>query len=314
MSVAEMCGVADHDAALMSATRAAWPQWRQEDPGLPAVADLLALRAWTCSASPHERGNLFAALASRARQDQVATTALVWLLIPGAQRRAALLADLSPHIDVLVAGQLWIEAAEAWRWPGPLSAGSILGRVRSAVCVELGVGAAAKRRDRAWASAVPTAEIDQLAALVPEVDPSWQVTELLMEATTDHAIVVFDAWLIGELARVAAETDAPAHRGRQGLTTPAVVDRVGEQVGLSTRTLRRRTSKALDRLAEYVAVRDDPTQFAVWKARHPASLTPQEEMELVITDGAPAHWIRSRAHAPAAGAGDVPTDRQPGTG
>ncbi len=38
-----------------------------------------------------------------------ARVALVWLLIPGATALADRLRDLSPEIDGLVAGQLWIE-------------------------------------------------------------------------------------------------------------------------------------------------------------------------------------------------------------
>ncbi len=300
MSVAKISGVADHECALMSQARAAWPRWCEDVPALAVVDELVALRAWTRSASRQVRGGVVAALAEQTREDPAAITALVWLLIPGATRLAARLGDLSPDIDALVAGQLWIEAAEAWRAPVPRTAGTVLRRVRAAICVELGVGEAARRTDRAWANTVPTGLLDQKPLQPAAEDSRWLLTELLMDAMTDHAIAVFDAWLIGELARVAAAMDAPAQRGRQGLTTPAVVECVGEQVGLCARTLRRRAGKALDRLAEYVAVREDPERFAVWKARHRASLSVQEEMQLVIFDDAPAYWIKNPGHGPSA--------------
>ena len=41
-----------------------------------------------------------------------------------------------------------------------------------------------------------------------------------------NAINVFDAWLLGHLAGVAAQMGVAGSRGRMGLTTPAVVDEI----------------------------------------------------------------------------------------
>lgn len=177
----------------------------------------------------------------------------------------------------------------------------ILQRTRREVCAELGVGEGAQRRDRAWATSVRVEHFDEV--MVPAQDdetedPFWQVTALLIEAIDDGAIGVFDAWLIGELARIAHAFEAPGHRGRLGLTTPAVVDHVAQDVRLSTRALRRRAAKALDRMSEYVAVREDDARFAVWRARRrTASQLAQEEMELVIGVDEAAYWVRARSRA-----------------
>lgn len=311
MNVADHCGLADPEGTLMQAAREAWIRWCREDRSLAVVDDLVDLRGWTRTAAPDARGAVVAAVAARTKIDQAAIAALVWLLIPGARVTAERLHDLSPDVDALVAGQLWIEAASAWRLRGPGIARTILQLTRRAVCAELGVGEGAQRRDRAWAISDRSARIDELVAAAPDEDdedPFWRVTELLMEVMDEGVVEVFDAWLIGELARVAHYSKAPGRRGRLGLTTPAVVETVAQHVHLSTRGLRRRAVKTVDRIAEYVAVRDDPARFAVWRARHPAaSLTAREEMQLVIGEDESAYWVRARSRAADSSARDEPS-------
>lgn len=319
MAVDECCGLSDRDGLLTRLAREGWTRWCRDDASLAVVDDLVDLREWIASAPPSARGAILAAVAIRTKDDQAAVAVLVWLLLPGAHQVAQQLRDLSPDVDALVAGQLWIEAAAAWRLLGPGVAKSILRRTRGEVCADLGVGDGARRRDRAWATAVRVERFDEtLPAVAGEVeeDSFWQVTELMMEAMDDHVVGVFDAWLIEELSRVAHYTGAPGRRGRQGLTTPAVVAIVAEQVRLSPRGLRRRAGKALDRLGEYVAVRDDPAQFAVWKAQHPAgSLTARDQMDLVISEGESAYWVRARPRAAdGLAAGEPSSPRHSATG
>jgi|SRR5665811_572741 len=301
MNVADHCGLADPEGRLLKAAREGWIRWCREDPSLAVVDDLMDLRGWTRTAAPDARGGVVAAVAARTKIDQAAIAALVWLLIPGARVTVAQLHDLSPDVDALVAGQLWIEAASAWRLRGLGIARTILQRTRREVCADLGVGDGAERRDRAWARSVRGERLDETAAAEScedEADPFLQVTELLIEAMDDGVVEVFDAWLIGELARVAHYSEAPGRRGRQGLTTSAVVETVAQHVHLSTRGLRRRAVKAVDRIAEYLAVRGDPARFAVWRARRPAeSLTVRAQMQLVIADDESAYWVRSRSRA-----------------
>lgn len=319
MNVAGHCGLADPEAPLMQAARAAWMRWWREDPSLAVVDDLVDLRGWSRTAAPDARGVVITAVAARTKIDQAAIATLVWLLIPGARVVAEQLQDLSPDVDALVAGQLWIEAASAWRLQGPAIARTILQRTRREICAELGVGDGAERRDRSWATSVRVERFDETVAAAPgeaEDDPFWQVTELLMEAMDDNVVGVFDAWLIGELARVAYASGAPGRRGRVGLTTPSVVEIVAQHVHLSTRGLRRRAVKAVDRIGEYLAVREDPARFAVWKARHPASsLRASEEMQLVIAEDESASWVRARSRAADASVRDPASElRRPGSG
>lgn len=68
-----------------------------------------------------------------------------------------------------------------------------------------------------------------------------------------------------------------------GLTSPAVVEETAREIQLSSRTLRRRATHALDRLQDYAIAREDPQSLAEWKRAHPAMpLTAREEMELAI--------------------------------
>ena len=130
-----------------------------------------------------------------------------------------------------------------------------------------------------------------------DIDPFWEVTGLMIEAIDAKALHVFDAWLLGELARIAAELDVAGRRGRSGLTTPAVVDELAATVHLSARAIRRRATTALDRWAEFLRVRDDPDAYPAWRAKHrDCAVTPAEEMQLVLNEDGPAEFFRMETY------------------
>ncbi|HEX2893780.1 MAG TPA: hypothetical protein VHO29_07230 [Marmoricola sp.] len=254
-------------------------------------------------------------LAAMTAHDAEAVTALVWALLPGAEALARRLADLRGDSEGLVAGQLWIEVSQAHLLRTRSVAGAILACTRREVSAELGVGDLATRRDRVWAQAVCVADATELEPAGDDYESQdelvGQVERLEVDAMEAHAINAFDAWLLDRLASVAARLDVPGHRGRMGLTTPVAVDELARIVHLSPRAIRRRATTALDRLAEYVKVRDDPDKFAVWRAQHPSCpVTPAEEMQLVITDDCDAHFFRARDLPPGAWAPDVSPERR----
>ena len=203
-------------------------------------------------------------LAEMTAHDPEAITALLWALLPGAEALARRLGDLPGDSEGLVAGQLWIEVSQAHLLRTRSVAGAILACTRREVSAELGVGDLAARRDRVWAEAVCVADAAQLECAGDEYESQdelvGQVEGLEVDAMEAHAINAFDAWLLDRLASVAARLEVPGHRGRMGLTTPAVVEELGRMVHLSPRAIRRRATTALERLAEYVKVRDDPRQ------------------------------------------------------
>lgn len=315
MSVADRCGLQDPDGAQMRAARAAWERWSSERPQLRVVEDLTDIHVWTRSVSYRESNEVLGVLAEMTAHDPQAITALVWALLPGAEALARRLGDLLGDSEGLVAGQLWIEVSQAHLLRTRNVAGAILACTRREVSAELGVGDLAARRDRVWAEAVCVADSAQLACAGDDYESqdelARQVEDLEVDAIEAHAINAFDAWLLDRLASVAARLEVPGHRGRMGLTTPAVVDELGRMVHLSPRAIRRRATTALERLAEYVKVRDDPRKFAVWRAQHPTCpVTPAEEMHLVITDECDAHFFRVRDLPPGAWAPDVSPERR----
>lgn len=299
MDVAACCGLADAGSALMEDARAAWRRWCQQDRELAVVDELDELRAWTLDATAVKKNALLAKVAALTRDDPSAVTALVWLLLPGAAALADELRDLAPDIDGLVPGQLWIEAADAYRPNGRRVASAVLRQTRREVCAELGVGDAAMRRDRVWAQAV---RVDHFDESIPapddqDMDPLPEMLALFVEAEGLGAINGFDFMLLDELAKKAHELGAPTHRGRMGLTSPAVVEAFAAPLHLSARALRRRAAKAIDRIAEYVGVRGDPERLAVWRARHrrPAVLSAAEQTQLALAEAEFYPWIKDLA-------------------
>lgn len=284
IGVAAHLGLGDGDSSLLGEARAAWRGWLAAGVGRPAVPRLDDLRGWMASADLREKHDLVAALASMTGHDEASVSVLAWLLLPGARRIAHELGDRHPDIDGLVAGQFWIEVAGAHRLRTDKVAATIIAQTRREVLADLGIGDRAARHDRAWASTV----LDDTAALqtaTTDADPSedFDSVELLRSACLDDVLVGFDVRLVWDLAVEASKVDAPSHRGRLGLTTPAVVEAVARHRRQAPRTLRRRATNALDRLREYAVAREDPDTFDAWKARHPViPLTPREELELAI--------------------------------
>lgn len=285
MSVSDCFGLDDPESPLLAEARVGWERWCAQDPLIAVVDHLDDLRTWTARASRGDKDRLLASLARLTRDDRAAVAALVWLLIPGAVRVADSLHDLSPDIDDLVAGQLWIEASRGHLLPPRGIARAILATTRREVAAAFGVGQLAQRRDRAWSLAI----VLDLAVDDPHVTPSYddidedddglvEASRFMEEALRSRAIDARDIWLLHELAIAAHALSAPLRRGRCGLTSPSVVDRVAESRPEASRTLRRRATKALDKLAAYVAIRDDPDLVAQWRHDHPERLPTEREL------------------------------------
>ena len=113
MSVAMMLGVDDVEAPAMMAARNSWEFWTATDPLLGVVEDLLDLPEWTLDADPEPKDAVLRSLAKLGAadggDDHSATTALTWLLVPGAAALAYRLSDLAhnrrraggqPSVDV----------------------------------------------------------------------------------------------------------------------------------------------------------------------------------------------------------------------
>ena len=285
MSVAGCLGLLDCDGALMCDARKAWRRWARERPELAVVEDLVDLPEWALAA-PNDANAVLGVLASMTDFDPEAITALVWVLLPGAEKVARQVTDLSDDIDGLVASQLWVEASAAHRLTTPNIAGAIVGQTRREVLADLGVGDFARRRDRAMTCATGDPDLlNEVPCVEPEADPGPVLTELFQTGLEEGAINGLDYWLLWVLAAEADRQNVPAHRGRLGLTAPAVVEAVAAEANLAPRSLRKRAARALDRLIEYVEARDDSKRYAEWKAQHRCrELTVWDEMELSLVE------------------------------
>ncbi len=185
--------------------------------------------------------------------DAEAATVLAWLLLPGATRLADRLRDLSPDIDALTAGELWLQIRSR-----PLErcvAATILRAARRSLLAELGHAEAARRSDRTWANTTlrdNPLDLDLLAR-VPErhEDAIFESSHLVQHALLGGVLNLADASLLQELAHAAEGQRAPARRGRAGLTSPAVVEYVTRYRPASARSVRRRASMLMDRLASF---------------------------------------------------------------
>lgn len=305
MCVADYFGFDDPDSPLLAQARAAWPRWCAEEPAVAVVGDLSDLRDWTRRAEHQAKDKVMVALVLLARDDVAAAVAVAWLLMPGATRLADRLRDLDTEVDALVAGQLWLEVREAHRLKPRWIARTILNKVARTVQAELGIGDAGRRKDRAWSM---SACIEQFGENHTRMEPACrdsrdELMELLSAAFCDHAIEGRDMWLLYELAAEANRRGAPLHRGRFGLTSPAVVDAVCADRPESERTIRRRASKALDALAAYVTASLDEQHFAAWKAEHPERLPSAKELladEFYVPEGVTAQDRASVAESAAA--------------
>lgn len=253
MSVATCLGLDDVDGPAIAAAAVAWQRWCHLDPELAVVDDLVDLPAWTRRASPATKDALLARLHRRAQEDAEAASVLAWLLLPGATRLADNLWDLSPDIDALIAGELWLRIRT--RPAQRCVAATILRAVRRSLLAELGNAEAAQRRDRTWANTTlcdNAGDLDLLAGL-PDLDADavFESSLLVQRALLGGVLHLADASLLQELADVAGERQAPARRGRAGLTSPAVVAQVTRHRPRSARSVRRRASMLMDRLGRY---------------------------------------------------------------
>jgi hypothetical protein len=276
MSVADYLGLDDLESPLMIEARASWRRWcADDDPDLAVVEDLADLPAWSRRAPWEVKDRVLGRLAQLAATDDAARAALARQLIPGAIKLAGELHDLSPDIDGLVAGQLWIVVASGPRVKRGV-AKALLNTTRRAVLAELGLG----RSGKGWNHVLLLDRFEDRAVQVePEsVDSYEELVEVLDSALRDNVVDASDIWLLHELAVAATVEDSPMRRGRCGLTSPALVDAIARTRPEAARTLRRRVGSAVDQLAAYVDCWQDDARLARWRDDHPDRLPTAKEL------------------------------------
>lgn len=263
--IAKILGIDEDDSKPLLEAREAWPRWVELDSGLGVVPDLLDLRSWT-----HGRGEgadpvfrSLARLGSPTGGDvALASTVLCWVLLPGAIKLAReYQSSAGSQIDMLVATELWTAARSVdWRHASSIAC-AVLRRTRRGVQVELGVGEGGRRSRRGFTVVPKPPEAREFNQSTPgdrEVDASSELRDLLESAALDGWLTEDELRLLFELAIAAEHVEASTGvslicRGRAGLTSREVKDRVADVLGYSPRTIARQASHCLDKLARYAA-------------------------------------------------------------
>lgn len=235
----------------MREVRAEWPRWRQMSHDLPDV-ELADLPRWMKAAEPPQRDAVLTALFVIAATDRRAYIALAWLLMPGAAKEAGCIDRGTEPIDETLAAQLWIQLCEHDPADNSYVAAKILDRVHRESMTELGIGDLATRRDPTWArTVVVQSPREAVPDWVDEADrDSELLNDLLQRALDSGLLSERDRDLLLGLAHAAEMADAPGRRGRGGLTTPSVTQLVEETHGMSSRSIRRHVSHAVEAIRE----------------------------------------------------------------
>src|SRR5215207_3915376 len=213
MGVAALLELEDLARPLLADACQSWSGWAQRIRPLRVVASVEELRPWLREAGPAEADEvlwLLARLGSPSGGKSVSASAvLAWCLLPGACTLARQLQTLSPSIDELVAGRLWIEV-RSFRWCQLRRvAANVLATTRSGVLQECGVRGHVLRADRAWSAAVVLDPQSPNWPRLPAVSPpevssaSEEVTELLAGARRAGLISSADKVLLRRLALAA---------------------------------------------------------------------------------------------------------------
>lgn len=261
MGVAQQLGL--QDGLRSDALRAAqqrWSTWAATDPRLGSTGGLAALPTWLRESDRAEADQVLHGLAGWASQtgqsDRAAAAVLAWVLLPGACRLAHQLRSLSPRIDAVVAGQLWIEIA-TFPWPRLHKvAANVLANTRAGVLADCDVPSQVQRTDRTWAR---TQVMDPhgifWSRCHPSTDdtrsePETELADLIAEASRQGLLEQGDRMLIGQVMSHAASLNPGRQgRGQAGLMSNDVVAAVADETGLSVATVRRRIRQALRMLA-----------------------------------------------------------------
>lgn len=250
MSVATQLGLGNFQSGLMAQAAGEWGEWCQDDPALAPVPHLVNLPGWLRNANHAPREDLLCALGRRAStdgQDELAAAAtLSWVLLPGASLLAARLRNLTPDIDALVAGQLWLEVRGLhWRSTCKVAA-TVLLNTRRGVLADLGLPGYVETSWRRSSVLDPMALAHlPLAPAVEPDDPSAELDQLLERACEDRVIDERDRALLRRLMAGAEKFPATRCGSRGGLTSFAATSSAAVEAGVSARTVRRRTRRSV---------------------------------------------------------------------
>ena len=264
MSVAEQLGLNDETSELLALAAQRWDRWASGQSALAPVSGVSDLRPWLRAVDQATADEALHALATLAAtdggDDAAAAAALAWALVPGACALAHRLRTLDPHIDEVVAAQLWVEVRTfPWRRLRKVAA-NVLMNTRAGVLRECGATSQLGRTDRTWSKTSPVDPYGTFwggYAAAHSVHPSTASAELLdlLDWACRHKVITEDdRALLLCLVEVADRADTTRFgRGTGGLMANEVSIAVAQQWGVAPKTVRRRARRSMDALASACA-------------------------------------------------------------
>ena len=190
-----------------------------------------------------------------------AAAVLCTLLVPGVlsklMKRTNSCRSLNlDELNRVAASELWL-ASRTFPWDTDLRvAPHIVWSVRRSTLTSFGVSEAS-RLDRTWSNTIlfgqfPEVTVDRWGAPIWLVDSAPDRDELgrfLTWARSDGLVTDDDIELLLALAN-AADDEAPRRAGVQGLMSVHASEAVGQRLGMSARTVRRKASRCLSVLSD----------------------------------------------------------------
>ncbi|HMM94017.1 hypothetical protein [Phycicoccus sp.] len=259
MSVTTELQMTDLTSGPLKDAVSAWATWVQHHDELAPIPDLAALPAWLRAASHRDRDLVLRVLARKGStlgdDEPTAAAVLIWVLLPGASLIASRLRRLSPHIDQVVASQLWLEV-RALRWQTTSKvAATVLLNTRKGVLTDLGVRG---HHEAAWERCVvldPTTPAWlELTDDTAGEDPAAELAALLDQARRDQVITDQQQALLVRLAELADRGSNPRCGSKAGIISAVSTMVVAAELGASPRTIRRHTQRTVAALTASYAI------------------------------------------------------------
>ncbi|MCC6496320.1 MAG: hypothetical protein IT193_08675 [Propionibacteriaceae bacterium] len=220
-----------------------WLAWMAQAPDLHLRPTDTPLDQWVTRAPAVDVDRVLRALARLAHDDEPTTAqgaalVLVWLMMPAASMLANQLRTLDVDIDQHIAAQLWIEV-RSYPW-------QTTGRVAANLRCNL-------RKHLLADFAEPELILfDQQPPDEPAPDGGdsmQEAVDFLEEGLEDEAITQDDFDLLLAVLDAADQLHPRPYRG--GLTGNRVSNLVAAELGVTGRTVRRRTTRSIAALARY---------------------------------------------------------------
>ena len=266
MSVATELGLGEglRSASLLAAS-GCWAGWAAADTSLAGPTGVAELVDWLRSAEPGEADRVLHALvrlgSASGGDDLVAVDVVAWALLPGARVLAHRLRGVSPHVDELVAAQLWLEVRTfPWLRLRKVAANVLANTRAQILAVEAPLPEMGPRGRGAVVRLVDPHDLwwQQRSAPSDQAsrDAAVELREVLGDAGRCGVLEAADCVLLEVLLEQADLAGGGARRGRGGLLAERVVDGVVVVTGLSPATVRRRVRRSV------VAIADARTRFS----------------------------------------------------